>query len=156
MTENKPIMIDLACNICPDKKRCDEQRKRKDNIINSILDDIKDTAIAYNCNLKDKIEILKQNLPIITRCDIVLEKQLARKTQECENWKETARQYAKNEEYYRNQVDKLKAEKQQAEQKLKRIRDIASKSYFTKLELKDCIECDASLAKILQIIDEVE
>lgn len=85
MTENKPIMIDeLGCNNCPDKKRCDEQREHKDNIINSMLDDIKDTAIVYNCDLKDKIKNLKQNLPIITRCDVVLEKQLLRKTQECE------------------------------------------------------------------------
>lgn len=86
---DKPIMIDeLGCNNCPDKKRCDEQREHKDNIINSILDDIKDTAIAYHCDLKDKIKNLKQNLPIITRCDVVLEKQLARKTQECEELKD--------------------------------------------------------------------
>ena len=48
-----------------------------------------------------------------------LHQQLARKTQECENWKETANQYAKNEEYYRSQVDKRKAENEKAEQKLK-------------------------------------
>lgn len=50
---------------------------------------------------------------------------------------------------YKNRQEEL-------EQTLNEIKEIVSKSYFTKLELKDCIECDASLAKILQIIDEVE
>lgn len=88
MTENKKKTIDeLECNNCPDKKRCYKQRERKDNIINSMLDDIKDTAIAYNCDLNNKIKILKQHLPIITRCDVVLEKQLDRKTKECDELK---------------------------------------------------------------------
>lgn len=75
-------------------------------------------------------------------------KQLARKTQECENWKETANQYAKNEEYYRSQVDKRKAENEKAEQKLILIRD-----FITDVQIRSSAAsvCD----KILQIIDEV-
>ena len=105
-------------------------------------------------------------------------KQLARKTQECENWKETANQYAKNEEYYRCQVGQLKVEnekykkkfqkffnidnqecwdvaffqdeKAQAEKKLKMIKEIV---------LNKCIDSNLKceeIIKVLQTIYEVE
>ncbi len=51
-----------------------------------------------------------------------LEIDLEHKTQECENWKETARQYVKNEEYYRNQVDQLKAENEKYKKEIMVLR----------------------------------
>lgn len=100
-------------------------------------------------------------------------KQLARKTQECEELKNKLK-YIRDENIHlkesatdeqidflalnnyiktlKFQFDQLKAEKEQAEQKLEQIRDIADKDF--------CHTCwetyENQLKQILQIIDEVE
>ena len=81
-------MIDgLSCENCPDKKRCKEQQEKKNNIIKNILADIVDKAKICGCDIKEKTEILFQQIPDVTRCDVVLEKQLKQKEQECEKYK---------------------------------------------------------------------
>lgn len=178
---DKEITIDaLGCNNCPDKKRCDEQRERKDNIINSMLNDIKDTAIAYHCDLKDKIKVLKQNLPINTRYDVVLEKQLLRKTQECEIWKNqvlildgedvtvqlTQEQF---EEYnqLKSENDKLRKERNRFKKQYRKNRRDRKKleqalewiRYIARTIMDDDVEESPyywDARQILQTIDEVE
>ena len=83
MTEN------LSCNNCPtnQKKRCKEQQEKKDNLINFYLREIEKTAALYGYDISKQIKELKQTMPRITRCDVVLEKQLKRKEQECEELK---------------------------------------------------------------------
>lgn len=76
--ENKQIIIeDLSCDNCPDVQRCQEQKNKKEYAINQVLQDIP----SEYANIIDR---LKQIIPSITRCDYVLEKQLKRKEQECE------------------------------------------------------------------------
>ena len=79
MAEN--IIIDgLSCDNCPEFKRCQEQQTKKEYAINQVLQDIPS-------EYANVINRLKQIIPSITRCDYVLEKQLARKEQECEKLK---------------------------------------------------------------------
>lgn len=76
--ENKQIIIDgLSCDNCPESKRCQEQQTKKEYAINQVLQEIP----SEYANI---INRLKQIIPSITRCDYVLEKQLKRKEQECE------------------------------------------------------------------------
>lgn len=81
------INSDLICDNCPDKKRCKEQQEKKNNIIKNILNDIVDKAKICGCDIKEEAEILFQQFPDVTRCDVVLEKQLKRKEQECRKYK---------------------------------------------------------------------
>lgn len=115
MTDKEVIIDELSCKNCPEneKKRCKEQKERKNNIIDIHLQNIKDVAQSYGCNLLKEIENLRQALPNITRCDVVLEKQLRRKEQECKNWQETSLQYAKNMEYYQTEYKRLQVENEE-------------------------------------------
>ena len=72
----------LSCDNCPEFKRCQEQKTKKEYAINQVLQDIP----SEYANIIDR---LKQIIPSITRCDYVLEKQLKRK----ENELEELRQY---------------------------------------------------------------
>ena len=81
MEPKNPIVIDgLSCDNCPEFKRCQEQRTKKEYAINQVLQGIP----SEYANIIDR---LKQIIPSITRCDYVLEKQLKRKEQECERLK---------------------------------------------------------------------
>ena len=97
---------------------------------------------------------MTQNLPNITRCDVFLEKQLARKTQECEelksvrdSWLSKCEQETKIKELYQDELDQLKAKKEQAEQKLEKIEEYC-KDQNLKTDYTACV--------VLQIIDEVK
>lgn len=80
------IIIDgvdgLGCNNCPEIGRCREQQKRKDSIINALL-----YALLDN-NDERIISNLKGLIPKITRCDVVIERQLKRAEQKLERIKE--------------------------------------------------------------------
>ena len=83
-------MIDgLSCENCPQyhKKRCKEQQEKKNNIIKNILNDIVDKAKICGCDIKKETEILFQQITNVTRCDVVLEKQLKKKERECKELK---------------------------------------------------------------------
>ena len=80
MTDKQIIFDGLACVNCPEAKRCQEQQAKKEYAINQVLQDIP-TEYA------NVIARLKQIIPSVTRCDYVLEKQLKRKEQECEELK---------------------------------------------------------------------
>lgn len=77
MTDEQIIIDGLSCDNCPESKRCQEQQTKKEYAINQVLQDIP----SEYANVIDR---LKQIIPSITRCDYVLEKQLKRKEQECE------------------------------------------------------------------------
>ena len=106
-----------------------------------------------------------------------LKEQLARKTQECDELREELDKVYEDiklsplcykcseEDCLRKEIDKLKAEKEQAEQKLEKIRQICncSKSQMNCEQCPMCDECEELCANdenlqniILQIIDEVE
>lgn len=74
----KEIIIDgeLSCNNCLEKTRCKQQQEVKVQRIDAIL-----SYIANEDNEKYIAE-LKNEIPAITRCDVVLEKQLKRLEQE--------------------------------------------------------------------------
>ena len=80
MTDKQIIIDGLSCDNCAEFKRCQEQQTKKEYAINQVLQDI---PSEYS-NIIDR---LKQIIPSITRCDYVLEKQLKRKEQECEELK---------------------------------------------------------------------
>ena len=81
MTDKEIIIDGLSCDNCPEIQRCQEQQTKKEYAINQVLQEIP----SEYANI---IERLKQIIPSITRCDYVLEKQLKRKEQECEELKE--------------------------------------------------------------------
>lgn len=84
-------------------------------------------------------------------------KQLARKTQECENWKETANQYVKNEEYYKSQVDKYKAENEKAEQEREALQMSDNEAREIVAELKaECEELKVKIRYMEEYIKTVE
>jgi len=78
--KDKIIIDSLDCTNCPEKARCNEQKERKNEIIETYFENIKNTANAYGCDLSKVLKELNSVIPNLTRCDIVLEKQLARKT----------------------------------------------------------------------------
>lgn len=80
MTDKQIIVDDLSCDNCPEAQRCQEQRTKKEYAINQVLQDIPS-------EYANVINRLRQIIPSITRCDYVLEKQLKRKEQECEELK---------------------------------------------------------------------
>ena len=75
----RKIIDGLSCDNCPEFKRCQEQKTKKEYAINQVLQDIP----SEYANIIDR---LKQIIPSITRCDYVLEKQLKRKEQENERY----------------------------------------------------------------------
>lgn len=81
MTDKQIIVDDLSCNNCLEKTRCKQQQEVKVQRIDAIL-----SYIANEDNEKYIAE-LKNEIPAITRCDVVLEKQLKRKEQECKRLK---------------------------------------------------------------------
>ena len=82
MESKNPIIIDgLSCDNCPDIQRCKEQQAKKEYAINQVLQDI---PSEYD----NVISRLKQIIPSITRCDYVLEKQLARKEKENQKYEQ--------------------------------------------------------------------
>lgn len=93
-------------------------------------------------------------------------KQLARKTQECEEFKYKIKymeEYIKTVENARDEFERenkfSKEEREQAEQKLERIKDIASKVLLNTHNLEQFKDADAlfgSLLEIYKIIDEME
>ena len=88
MTDKQIIIDGLACVNCPEAKRCQEQQAKKEYVINQVLQDIP-TEYA------NVIARLKQIIPSVTRCDYVLEKQLKRKEQECEELKKQLEEESK-------------------------------------------------------------
>ena len=82
MTDKQVIIDGLFCDNCPEAQRCQEQRAKKEYAINQVLQDIPS-------EYANVITRLRQIIPSITRCDYVLEKQLKRKEQECEELKAT-------------------------------------------------------------------
>lgn len=72
MTEEIIIDGELSCNNCLGKTRCKQQQEVKVKRIGAIL-----SYIANEDNEKYIAE-LKNEIPAITRCDVVLEKQLKR------------------------------------------------------------------------------
>ena len=80
MTDKEIIFNGLSCDNCPEIQRCQEQQTKKEYAINQVLQEIP----SEYANIIDR---LKQIIPSITRCDYVLEKQLKRKEQECEELK---------------------------------------------------------------------
>ena len=74
----KQMNIDeeLSCNNCLEKTRCNEQQQAKEQRINAIL------SYITNDENAEYIKELKNEIPALTRCDVVLEKQLKRLEQE--------------------------------------------------------------------------
>lgn len=132
---DKQIIINsvdgLSCANCTDNKRCQEQQAKKEYAINQVLQDIPS-------EYANVIARLKKIIPSITRCDYVLEKQLKRKEQECEELRgelyiteESLKDY---EAHYNRQCEKLE-----------KIKEIVSGSYETldpraKQEIEEIIE----------------
>lgn len=107
---DKEIIIDgLGCNNCPEIGRCREQQERKDAIISTLLYSLLDT------DNERIISNLKELIPKITRCDVVLEKQLKRAEQEIDTLK-TQLLAAQTMEFEENA--KLKAEIKSAKEML--------------------------------------
>lgn len=73
---------DLSCKNCPDKKRCKEQQKKYLQNIDAILSYIR------NSENEKYITELKNKITLPTRCDIVLEKELIKRTETLESIKE--------------------------------------------------------------------
>ena len=67
---------ELYCDNCTEKIRCQQQQQAKNQRINAIL-----SYIANDENA-EYIKELKNEIPSLTRCDVVLEKQLKRLEQE--------------------------------------------------------------------------
>ena len=125
MTDKQMIIDGLSCDNCPELKRCQEQQTKKEYAINQVLQDIP----SEYANMIDR---LKQIIPSITRCDYVLEKQLKRQEQECEDLKKIING-AKNsnldfksflvgeavQNKYEQQLDQLKAENESLKEGLK-------------------------------------
>lgn len=87
---NKPeYFYELACCNCPEKDRCLEQKEKKESLIN--------TLFSYIENESNKITIgeIKNQIPTLTRCDVVLEKQLQRLKAENERLKAFKRECLK-------------------------------------------------------------
>lgn len=72
--ENK--IMRMGCNNCSDIDRCKEQQCKKDCSIKDVIQAIKEKAGAYHCDLSKELKDLFERIPKITRCDVVLEKQL--------------------------------------------------------------------------------
>ena len=87
MTNNEVIIDGLSCYNCPEKERCEIQKRQKNEVIDLIIDRIHKITNYDSC-ITPHIKKLKSVIPTVTRCDVVLEKQLQRKTQECEKMKE--------------------------------------------------------------------
>ena len=102
-----------------------------------------------------------------------LKEQLARKTQECDELREELDKVYEDiklsplcykcseEDCLRKEIDKLKAEKEQAEQKLEKIRQVCAETKDVGENIKDMYTAKLSglylkSRQILQIIDEVE
>lgn len=84
---NKPeYFYELACCNCPEKDRCLEQKEKKESLINALF--------SYIENESNKITIgeIKNQIPTLTRCDVVLDKQLQRMKAENEELKEELKQ----------------------------------------------------------------
>lgn len=124
MTDKEIIFNGLNCGICPEKKRCDEQKERQNDTIDILLQNIKDTAQAYRCDLSSKIEKLRQTLPNITRCGVVLEKQLQRKEQEYEELKVNAKDTYELYKALQESFEILLEENNKLKEKLYQIEDI--------------------------------
>lgn len=126
MLENKPIIIDEV-----DVSKCQEVANYENVLI--------------VCHVTGKKCELNNNC---------LFKQLTRKTQECEelksvldSWMSKCERETRIKELYQDGLDQLKAAKEQAEQKLEKIREYCNKYPQNSIGFKK---------NILQIIDEVE
>ena len=80
-------IVRLSCNNCPEIDRCKEQQHIKDSSIKNIIQAIREKADAYHCDLSEELKILFERIPKITRCDVVLERLLQHKAEECEDLK---------------------------------------------------------------------
>lgn len=121
--EEKIIDGELSCNNCLGKTRCKQQQKAKEQRINAIL-----SYIANNDN-KKYIAELKNEIPAITRCDIILEKQLKRNEKLREELA-TERLYNSQIEEFEESLHKLKEENEEYIQTIQKFMDNAG------------IECD--------------
>lgn len=70
---------------CPLNTRCGEQKRKSNNIINSILNNIVKNVYVYKGDLTEDLTVLKQNIPINTRCDVLWEKYLKNNEQNEKN-----------------------------------------------------------------------
>lgn len=158
MTDKQIIINGLSCDNCPEAQRCQEQQTKKEYAINQVLQDIPS-------EYANVINRLKQIIPSITRCDYVLEKQLKRKEQECEKLKKELfsfmnGDYCKNGCSLKQQLDQLKAEKEEFKKILIEIQqDLEFATYCECQECgcddpNECLECTKK--QILQKISEVE
>lgn len=122
---DKEIIVDgLGCNNCPEIGRCREQQERKDTIISTLLYSLLDT------DNERIISNLKELIPKITRCDVVLEKQLKRAEEEING--------------YKTIIEKIRQEVQE---------DVTCESRECGCDShEECIECLKNT--ILNIIDE--
>ena len=152
MTDKQIIVNDLSCDNCPEAQRCQEQRAKKEYAINQVLQDIPS-------EYANVITRLRQIIPSITRCDYVLEKQLKRKEQECEELKE---QFKLAEPLYQScNIKDRKIKKY--EQTLAEIKEIAegmydlwiNKTKYTDIDnlVKHLLECE--LSRIIYKLDEI-
>jgi len=95
MTEETIIDGELSCNNCLEKTRCKQQQEVKEQRIGAIL-----SYIANEDNEKYIAE-LKNEIPAITRCDVVLEKQLKRLEQERDELKQENEELKENIEAFK-------------------------------------------------------
>lgn len=140
MTEK--IIDGLSCDNCPDAQRCQEQQTKKEYAINQVLQDIP----SEYANVIDR---LKQIIPSITRCDYVLEKQLKRKEQECEELKKQVEIFTRQLEKANKEVIKEKEKNatqrqknEKLEQTLTEIKEIAknmnNECFYDDFNCEDC------------------
>ena len=113
----------LGCNNCSDIGRCKEQQYIKDSSIKNIIQAIKEKASSYHCDLSKELKDLFERIPKITRCDVVLEKQLQHKTEECEELKEEWTEDLKRLELVRELNNIAQFELQAERKKVKRLEE---------------------------------
>lgn len=129
---NKPeYFYELACCNCSEKDRCLEQKEKKESLINALF------SYIENESNKKTIGEIKNQIPTLIRCDVVLEKQLQRLKAENEKLK------AENEELKRkNTILELVTEPQREE--IQKYRDKALQFKQVLVEVRKVIDSECS------------
>ena len=103
MTEEIVIDGELSCNNCLEKTRCKQQQEVKVKRMDAIL------SYITNKDNEKYIAELKNEIPAITRCDVVLEKQLKRLEKENKRLKERQINWYNTEaQNYRSALEEIR------------------------------------------------
>lgn len=139
---NKPeYFYELACCNCPEKDRCLEQKEKKESLINALF------SYIENENNKITIGKIKNQIPTLTRCDVVLAKQLQHLKAENEELKEKVNSYNCSRNCYKYRKS------EQYKQALEEVHNLLSQSMD--IHLKSADKHFSLIDEAIEIVNEV-